>query len=61
MTVISQTTFWIDFNEWNDNWPKVSIGSGNGLVSNMRQAIAWTNVDPAQGDMGQMIIVNESV
>ena len=28
------------------NWQEVSIGSGNGLVPNRRQAIAWTNSDP---------------
>ena len=27
---------------------KVSIGSGNGLAPNRRQAIIWTNADPVQ-------------
>ena len=27
------------------NWQKVSIGLGNGLAPNRRQAITWTNVD----------------
>ena len=28
------------------NWQKASIGSGNGLAPNRRQAITWTNADP---------------
>ena len=28
------------------NWQQVSIGSGNGLVPNRRQAIIWTDADP---------------
>ena len=28
------------------NWQYVSIGSGNGLVPNRRQAITWTKADP---------------
>ena len=28
------------------NWQYVSIGSGNGLTPNRRQAITWTNADP---------------
>ena len=27
------------------NWQKAGVGSGNGLSSNKRQAITWTNVD----------------
>ena len=27
------------------NWQYVSIGSGNGLAPNRRQAIIWTNAD----------------
>ena len=29
---------------WGSNWQYGRIGSGNGLVTNMRQAIIWTNV-----------------
>ena len=43
---------WIFFNE-NDkiptqesNWEQTSIGSGNGLAPNRRQAITWNNDDP---------------
>ena len=28
------------------NWQKASIGSGNGLAPNRRQAFTWTNADP---------------
>ena len=28
------------------NWQKASIGSGNDLAPNRRQAITWTNTDP---------------
>ena len=28
------------------NWQEVSIGSGNGLAPNRRQAIIWTNAEP---------------
>ena len=28
------------------NWQYISIGLGNGLVQNRRQAITWTNADP---------------
>ena len=28
------------------NWQSITIGSGNGLVRNRRQAITWTNADP---------------
>ena len=28
------------------NWQLASIGSGNGLVPNRRQAITWTSEDP---------------
>ena len=34
---------------WGTNWQKVSIGSGNGLAPNRRQAITRTNVDPVHG------------
>ena len=34
---------------WGSNWQKVSIGSGNGLAPNRRQAITWTNVEPVHG------------
>ena len=30
------------------NWQKASIGSGNGLAPNRRQAIIWTSDDPVQ-------------
>ena len=30
------------------NWQKASIGSGNGLAPNRRQAIIWTNADPVR-------------
>ena len=28
------------------NWQSTSIGPGNGLAPNRRQAITWTNIDP---------------
>ena len=30
---------------YGSNWQQVSIGSGNGLAPNRRQAIIWTNAD----------------
>ena len=30
------------------DWQKASIGSGNGLAPNRRQAIIWTNADPVR-------------
>ena len=30
------------------NWQQTSIGSGNGLALNRRQAITWTNADPVR-------------
>ena len=30
------------------NWQYASIGSGDGLAPNRRQAIIWTNADPVR-------------
>ena len=61
MAAISQTTFsnaissmtnlYCDSNftevcSWESSWQKVSIGPGNGLTLNRRQAITLTKVDP---------------
>ena len=35
------------------NWWKASIGSGNGLAPNRRQAITWTNDDPINWHWGR--------
>ena len=61
MKAISRMTFWNVFHERKvlhfdlnlteicsegSSWQWVSIGAGNGLAPNRRQAITWTNADP---------------
>ena len=46
---MKKVEFGLEF-DWNlfpgYDWQKASIGSGNGLMPNRRQAITWNNADP---------------